>query len=290
MGVNRRKFLKIAGISTLGAAAKPATDAFAITNPIEWLNEKLGGFTVSEIALHMGHKPAGLKAREALTAKRWAMVVNVRLLDEEIAEACREVCHKIHNVPNIENPKHEIKWIWDEHYENAFPGQQHEHIDDALKKAPFLVLCNHCFNPACVRVCPTKATFKRKHDGIVLMDMHRCIGCRFCMAACPFGARSFNWKDPRAFLKEEDQNPEFPTRMKGVVEKCNFCAERLAKGQIPACVEVSQELCNKKGREPALVFGDLEDPDSEVRQVLRQHYSVRRKPELGTNPNVYYIV
>lgn len=290
MGVNRRKFLKIAGVSTLGMAAKPAADAFAITNPIEWLNEQLGGFTPSEIALHMGHKPAGLRPRGALTAKRWAMVVNVRQLDEEIAEACREVCHKIHNVPNIENPKHEIKWIWKEHYEHAFPGQQHEHIDDELKELPFLVLCNHCFDPACVRVCPTKATFKRKHDGIVLMDMHRCIGCRFCMAACPFGARSFNWKDPRAFLKEEDQNPEFPTRMKGVVEKCNFCAERLAKGRIPACVEVTQELCKKKGREPALVFGDLEDPDSEVRQVLRRHYSMRRKPELGTNPNVYYIV
>jgi Fe-S-cluster-containing dehydrogenase component len=290
MGVNRRKFLKIAGMSTLGAAVKPAADAYAITNPVEWLNKKLGGFTPSEIALHLGHKPVGFRPGAALTAKRWAMVVNVRLLDEEIAEACREVCHKIHNVPHIENPKHEIKWIWQEHYENAFPGQQHELIDDALKKAPFLVLCNHCFNPACVRVCPTRATFKRKLDGIVVMDMHRCIGCRFCMAACPFGSRSFNWKDPRRFIKEEDQNPEYPTRTKGVVEKCNFCAERLAKGQIPACVEVSQELCKKKGREPALVFGDLEDPDSEVRQILRRQYSVRRKPELGTNPNVYYIV
>lgn len=289
MGMNRRKFLKIAGISTLGAAAVPAADALAM-NPIEWLDKQLGGFTPSEVLLHMGHRPSGLKPRGALTAKRWAMVVNVRQLDEEIAEACRETCHKIHNVPHIKNPKHEIKWIWPEHYEHALPGQHHEHIDDVLKEAPFLVMCNHCYDPACVRVCPTKATFKREHDGIVLMDMHRCIGCRFCMAACPFGARSFNWKDPRRFLKEEDQNPEFPTRMKGVVEKCNFCAERLAKGQIPACVEVAQELCKKKGREPALVFGDLEDPDSEVRQVLRLHHSLRRKPELGTNPNVYYIV
>ena len=295
MGVNRRKFLKIAGITTVGVAAKPAADALAI-GPIEWLDKKLGGFTVPETLLHFFHKPAGFTPGEALTAKRWVMVVNVRQIDEEIAEACMEVCHRIHNVPHIKNPKHEIKWIWDEPYKHALPGQHHEHIDEALKKAPFLVMCNHCENPACVRVCPTKATFKRKHDGIVLMDMHRCIGCRFCMAACPFGARSFNWiiPWPRAgqgkFEGKEPPNPEFPTRVKGVVEKCNFCAERLAKGQIPACVETCQELCKEKGREPALVFGDLEDPDSEVRQLLRSQYTLRRKPELGTNPNVYYIV
>ena len=296
MGVNRRKFLKIAGLSTLGVAAKPATDALAI----QWLDEKLGGFTIPETLFHLFHTPAGFKPAEALKAKRWAMVVNVRQLDEEIAEACTEVCHRIHNVPHFDNPRHEIKWIWREEYEHVFPGQQHELIDDEVKELPFVVLCNHCFNPPCVRVCPTKATFKRKHDGIVLMDMHRCIGCRFCMAACPYGARSFNWlipwpreeagTIPRFRAGKEPPNPEFPTRAKGVVEKCNFCAERLAKGQIPACVETAQELCKKKGREPALVFGDLEDSDSEVRQVLRSHYSLRRKPELGTNPNVYYIV
>jgi len=289
MGVNRRKFLKIAGISTLGVAAKPATDALAM-NPIEWLDKQLGGFTPSEILLHFGHKPAGSVAGEALTATRWAMAVNVRMLDGEVVEACQEACHRVHNVPHIENPKREIKWIWDDDYEHVFPGQQHEHIDDELKKLPFLVMCNHCYNPPCCRVCPTRATFKRKSDGVVMMDMHRCIGCRFCMAACPFGARSFNWGDPRKYIKEEDQNPEYPTRMKGVVEKCQFCAERLAKGQMPACVEAAKEICEKKGKEPALVFGDLDDPDSEVRQVLRSHYSIRRKSELGTHPNVYYIV
>jgi molybdopterin-containing oxidoreductase family iron-sulfur binding subunit len=293
MGMNRRKFLKMAGISTLGMAAKPAADVFAI----EWLDEKLGGFTIPETLFHLFHKPKGFKPEEALTAKRWAMVVNVREMDEEIAQACTDVCHKAHNVPDIKNPRHEIKWIWQEDYEHAFPGQQHEHIEEALKKMPFVVLCNHCENPPCVRVCPTKATFKRKHDGIVLMDMHRCIGCRFCMAACPYGSRSFNWVIPwpregtgRFRDDKEPPNPEFPTRVKGVVEKCNFCAERLAKGQIPACVEACQEAAKKKGGNPALVFGDLEDPDSEVRQLLRAHYTLRRKPELGTNPSVYYAV
>ncbi|UCF57397.1 MAG: 4Fe-4S dicluster domain-containing protein, partial [Deltaproteobacteria bacterium] len=133
------------------------------------------------------------------------------------------------------------------------------------------------------------ATWKRELDGVVMMDQHRCIGCRFCMAACPFGARSFNYGDPRKAPKE--LNPDFPTNMtyptrtKGVVEKCNFCAERLAKGQLPACVEVASKI--KAG---ALTFGDLEDPDSEIRAVLREHYTIRRKPELGTGPNVYYII
>jgi len=141
------------------------------------------------------------------------------------------------------------------------------------------VLCNHCDNPPCVRVCPTQATWKRE-DGIVMMDFHRCIGCRFCMAACPYGSRSFNWGDPRPYITET--NPDFPTRSKGVVEKCNFCVERLARGLIPACVEA----CKDK----ALVFGDLEDSSSEVRNILRSHYTIRRKPELGTRPQAHYIV
>ena len=103
-------------------------------------------------------------------------------------------------------------------------------------------------------------------NGIVAMDFHRCIGCRFCMAACPYGARSFNWQDPRPFIK--NYNPEFPTRMRGVVEKCNFCGERLALGLEPACVEA----CKGTG---AMVFGDLNDPHSEDQKGARQgvHHS-----------------
>jgi molybdopterin-containing oxidoreductase family iron-sulfur binding subunit len=114
-----------------------------------------------------------------------------------------------------------------------------------------------------------------------MMDFHRCIGCRYCMAGCPFGARSFNFRDPRPYIKTE-LNPTFPTRDRGVVEKCNFCEERLGAGKMPACVEA----CKCK----ALSFGDLEDPGSEVRKALGSQYSIRRKPELGTEPGVYYII
>jgi len=130
-----------------------------------------------------------------------------------------------------------------------------------------------------VRVCPTQATWKRD-DGIVDMDWHRCIGCRYCMAACPYGSRSFNWMDPRRYIQHP--NAEFPTRTKGVVEKCTFCTERLVAGRLPGCVEA----CPEK----ALVFGNLADPHSPIRELLAKRQHLRRRPELGTGPAVFYIV
>ena len=258
MEMDRREFLKRVGVSALVGM--------------------LGGWEAVEL-LAPGEAEAKYLAKpEALTAERWAMVIDTKKIDGETARSCIAACHHVHNVPDIDDPKREIKWIWIEGFEHAFTGQHQEHIADRVEGTPFLVLCNHCNNPPCVRVCPTKATWKRE-DGIVMMDQHRCIGCRFCMAACPYGSRSFNWMDPRPFIKKG--YPEYPTREKGVVEKCNFCAERLAKGLMPACVETS------KG---ALIFSDLADSQSAVRKVLREHYTLRRKPYLGTNPQVYYVV
>jgi Fe-S-cluster-containing dehydrogenase component len=258
---SRRHFLKIAGISALGVGTKPVLDAFASS----------GGGDKKEVQLKAGEK--------ALKAENWGMVIDTRKLKtKEDLDPLIEVCHSIHNVPHLENERHEIKWIWETEYKHAFPGKVNKYLNESAEHSPFLVLCNHCENPPCCRACPTKATFQRE-DGIVLMDFHRCIGCRFCMAACPFGSRSFNFLDPRGFIKE--QNKKFPTRMKGVVEKCNFCAERLAEGLMPACVEAS------KG---AIAFGDLDDPGSEVRKLLKENYTIRRKQNLGTEPSVYYIV
>ena len=113
-----------------------------------------------------------------------------------------------------------------------------------------------------------------------MMDYHRCIGCRFCMAACPYGARSFNFKDPRPHIPSVNQ--AYPTRTPGVVEKCNFCDERLAVGQLPVCMEA----CPAK----AILFGDLGDPASTVRQALASNVTLQRKTKLGTRPKVFYIV
>ena len=193
--------------------------------------------------------------------------------------ACIDACHRAHNVPDISDARHEVKWIWKEPFERAFAAEDAETITAALRGQPVLVLCNHCDNPPCVRVCPARATWARD-DGLVTIDAHRCIGCRYCVAGCPYGSRSFNWEDPRPYLASPD--PQFPTRTKGVVEKCTLCEERLDKGQQPACVEA----CADK----ALVFGDLNDAHSEVRNLLRSRFAVRRKPALGTNPAVYYLV
>jgi len=258
--INRRNFLKILGMGAFMGIGGLSLFEVVGKQEIEAFVEKYK------------------KVPEALQAKRWALVIDLKKLNQQIIHDCTEVCHRIHNVPQILNPKEEIKWIWEESFEHAFPGFEHQYMAHNLKDMPVLVLCNHCDNPACVRVCPTKATFKRK-DGIVMMDMHRCIGCRFCMAGCPYGARSFNWKDPKQYLKNE--NKEFPRRMKGVVEKCTFCYERIDRGLPPACVEVSQG---------AIMFGDIANPNSEIRKILATNFAIRRKPTLGTNPSVYYLL
>jgi molybdopterin-containing oxidoreductase family iron-sulfur binding subunit len=216
-----------------------------------------------------------------LVGKRWAMVVDLRKCKEqEDCKDCTLACHKVHNVPDFDNRKDEVKWIWKERFEHVFHEQEHEYTREEIKHLQVPLLCNHCDNAPCTRVCPTGATWKRDTDGIVMMDWHRCIGCRYCVVACPYGSRSFNWRDPRPFIDEI--NEDYPTRMRGVVEKCTFCEERLDKGQLPACVEAC-----KHG---ALVFGDLEDPESDVRKLLGENFTLRRRPELGTKPEVYYIV
>ncbi len=256
MSAERRGFLKFLGASALlGAGTAAGMGAFVHVDAAEILS---------------GGKDKGT---------RWALVIDVwKLGTESDYQRIIRACHRYHNVPAIPDPKHEVKWIWTEEYRHAFPTSDHAHAPQAFKDKPFLVLCNHCDDPPCVRVCPVKATFKR-WDGIVMQDMHRCIGCKFCMAACPYGARSYNWLPPEPFI--ENINPDFPTRAAGVVEKCTLCYEQLDRGLPPLCVEAS---------DGALVFGDLNDPQSPVRKAIESRYTVVRKPELGTQPRVFYVV
>lgn len=263
MDKNRRDFLKIAGCTALGLS---------------------GGFPLlrglaSATDVSHGHQTPD--------SKQLAMVVDLeKCADERVRAACIEACHREHNVPDIPDPEEEVKWIWTEKFQGAFPDRVHDRSADYVRETPVLVLCNHCTNPPCVKVCPTQATWKRKSDGIVMMDMHRCIGCRYCIAACPYGSRSFNWREPRPYLRNGIK-PPYPTRSKGVVEKCNFCAERLRDGLEPACVEAARGVTSVRG---ALAFGDLSDRDSEVSRMLDNSYTMVRKASLGTGPNVYYLI
>jgi molybdopterin-containing oxidoreductase family iron-sulfur binding subunit len=136
-------------------------------------------------------------------------------------------------------------------------------------------MCQHCEHPPCVDVCPTGASFKRA-DGIVLVDKHICIGCRYCMMACPYKARSF------VHEVTTNQKPHAP-RGKGTVESCTLCVHRVDEGRIPACVEA----CNKDGGK-AMVFGDLNDKTSEIRQQLTAAASTQLRPDLDLNTGVRY--
>jgi len=260
MAVNRRGFCKLAGLGVLGLAGTAAAK-------VSMIDRTAQAAGTAEIP-------------EPIVGKRGAMVVDLQACRrEEGCNDCIAACHEVHNVPSFDDPKDEVKWIWKEKYAEAFPGQHHEYMQHGLQHEEVLVFCNHCDDPPCTRVCPTQATWKRE-DGIVMMDWHRCIGCRYCIVACPYGSRSFNWRDPRPHI--ENMQAGFPTRSRGVVEKCTFCDERLAKGQLPACVEACHSNC--------LVFGDLEDAGSRVRDMLGRRHAIRRKPGLGTQPEVYYLV
>jgi molybdopterin-containing oxidoreductase family iron-sulfur binding subunit len=252
--ITRRRLLHVAGLCALAATTPDAARAAASS-------------------AGTGTPAAGPQQR------RWAMAVDLeRCRRAAGCTDCITACHTAHNVPDMAEPRHRVRWVGRESFRRVF-AEQAAWTPDGLADLPVPVLCNQCDNPPCVRVCPTKATWKRD-DGIVAMDYHRCIGCRYCIAACPYGARSFNWVDPRRGVRAV--NAAFPTRTRGVVEKCNFCEERLAKGERPACVVAC--------RESAMVFGDLNDPTSDVRRLLRTRYTVRRKPELGTGPGVFYVI
>ena len=238
MDKGRRNFLKLAGISLAGAG--------------------LGTPVISAIT----KTPKAHASSSSTPSQRWAMVIDTtKCMQKDGCTECSKSCHAIHNVPDIGNTKEEVKWIWKEPFKNVFHNSYNPYSSKSLIERPVPILCNHCTKAPCVRVCPAQATWTRK-DGIVMMDPHRCIGCRYCVTACPYGARSFNWRDPRPKIKK--MNMDYPTRTAGVAEKCNFCAERLVKGLLPMCVET----CNKIGIS-AISFGQVGVNDSNIMNILR---------------------
>ena len=145
------------------------------------------------------------------------------------------------------------------------------------------VACQQCRNAPCVKVCPVEATWQEP-DGIVVVDYDHCIGCRCCMAACPYGARHFNWAEPELAAEEVNPNMHYlgnRPRMKGVVEKCTFCIQRVRKGKYPACVEICPVGARK--------FGNLLDEDSEMRVLMKEKRVFVLKEDLNTQPKFYYF-
>ncbi|HIG05153.1 MAG: 4Fe-4S dicluster domain-containing protein [Planctomycetes bacterium] len=197
---------------------------------------------------------------------------------------CVEACHKENNHDRITKQSYirvlEMpKGTMDMERGNT----TYNHTVPAKDKFYMPVQCQQCDEPPCVDVCPVQATWKEK-DGIVVVDYNWCIGCRYCMAACPYHARRFNWKKP--YIPPEDINPNQGylsnrVRQQGVVEKCHYCLHRTREGRLPACLEA----CPTGAR----VFGNFLDPKSSVRWVFENKRVYVLKEELGTKPSFFYF-
>lgn len=205
--------------------------------------------------------------------KRMGMIFDLTLCDPE-CDACLEACRHENNVAFHNDERWDIHWLRKVRIRSK--------ASEEAPESTVLLVCNHCDNPPCEQVCPVKATYKRA-DGVVLVDHHRCIGCRYCVISCPYNARYFN------FLENDDwPNKEYPKRTHGVAESCNMCVHLLDRGDPPACVAA----CAKTGNH-AIAVGDLNNPDGEdwhgkPRLTSTKHTPKRLREDLGTEPKVYY--
>lgn len=197
---------------------------------------------------------------EASNKVRWGMLIDTAQCKPGCND-CVTACNNENGLSGETKPT-DSQWIRKIEIKDISTGRQ----------VSLPMMCQHCANPPCVDVCPTNASFKRA-DGIVLVDKHRCIGCRYCMMACPYKARSFV-HEPLS-----DQNPDVP-RGKGTVESCTLCVHRIDQGQQPACVEA----CSNK----VILFGDLNDSNSEIAQKVRSVSSTQLRADLKLNTGVRY--
>ncbi|MDP3062670.1 MAG: 4Fe-4S dicluster domain-containing protein [Chloroflexota bacterium] len=209
---------------------------------------------------------------------RYGMLVD---LDRCLAcQACVIACKMENNVPSSTPETFQDRKM-------TFRTRVAPLVSDGVYPNPrvdiYPVLCNQCDNPPCVAACPTGATYRRK-DGIVLIDWEKCIGCRYCMAACPYGARSYVVIEEAADYHNPAAIPPGNTRSrppKGKVDKCTFCAHLVDKREEPACVTA----CPASAR----IFGDLDDPSSQVRELLANRKGFVLRPDFGTQPAVAYL-
>jgi molybdopterin-containing oxidoreductase family iron-sulfur binding subunit len=240
MSVSRREFLGWGAAAAAGTALAP-------------------GVHLIELALARSPEEA------ATAAHRWGLLIDAAKCADGCS-SCVDACHEENGITSHGRPATDAQWIRKVTVSDPQTGHSQA----------FPMMCQHCENPPCVDVCPTGASFKRV-DGIVLVDKHICIGCRYCMMACPYKARSF------VHETITDQKPVAP-RGKGCVESCTLCVQKIDRGDgTTACAEA----CAREGHS-AIMFGDLEDPNSEISQELRKYPTTEVRADLNLNTGVRY--
>ncbi len=264
--ISRRDFLKM--MTGLGVSLS----SLAVLGSAE----QLGKLLEQEQALDLAAvEPARALASTTQTAHRWGMVINLKTCIG--CDYCVYACQAVNNVPDAKR--------WNIHLVDRTETGQLFHITRP---------CLHCQDAPCTAVCPVGATYVRD-DGIVIMDYDRCIGCRYCQVACPYGARTFNWGDDGdgGAYQPTWGSAEVETRPRGVAEKCTFCVHRidrgLAQGLMPGIDRQATPACVNICPVGARMFGDLNDPHSPVSQAIASNPTFRLREDLGTEPNVYYI-
>jgi Fe-S-cluster-containing dehydrogenase component len=284
---SRRKFMKnvglIAGGAVAGGAAVYSGFTFEGGKPeygerMKLLSPdgKLVEVDSSYIALSEQHVPEQLqvRGREGLDGHKWVMVVDLAKCRN--ARKCIEACQGAHQLKP------------EQYHINTLQMQENSHTAPYHMPKP----CQHCDNPPCVSVCPVDATYKRP-DGPVLIDNERCIGCRFCIAACPYSARIFHWFEPRDAGQYIGQHYNVELNVpqkKGTVTKCLFSSDRLREGKLPYCVSACPNGVYYFGdeMEDAVTNGTTKET-VKLSQLLKDNAGYQLMPELGTKPRVYYL-
>jgi molybdopterin-containing oxidoreductase family iron-sulfur binding subunit len=278
---SRREFLAASILTTVAVACNnnhspfPADDIEPSGVKVKLLSVDGNVIEVDKAFLKpLPHMPSvsNDEARKGMPGKKFVMVIDLSRCKN--VKACQASCNHAHHVQDAQN------WI------KVYPMQ------DAQDTAPYWqpTMCMHCDEPPCVKVCPVDATFKRQ-DGIVLIDSDRCIGCRFCMAACPYSTRVFNWGEPDlpVDIADEPYNPETSLpQKKGTVGKCDFCPDMTRMGMLPHCVSACPN--------GVYFFGDMNEDSvtngSETfrfSDLIRDKAGYRLMEDLGTKPSVYYL-
>ena len=227
----------------------------------------LAGLTAAPGVLLVETARARAPDEPVTSARRWGMLIDTEKCAKG-CDACVQGCHQEHGITGHGRPETDAQWIRKVEVRNRQTGHAFS----------LPLMCVHCETAPCVDVCPTGASFRRA-DGIVLVDKHTCIGCRYCMMACPYKARSFIHENL------QDQLPHAP-RGKGTVESCTLCVHRVdARGAdaVPACAEA----CSAEGHH-AILFGDLNDPNSEISRRLAREGGKEIRPDLGLNTGVRF--